>query len=345
MPNIVRRLLVPLVALVTAFGVVGATTTTAFAISGESSKWSVETFGGASTQSGDTVSETRGATEDETLVDVYESVDGNHQVLISVDDGTAFTVQTFDNANGYTTVAPRVIYSNGWFYAFYTGTNQLVYWTRVADARIPALRDPQAGTASYWSPWRPIAGSNISTAQSVSLASSPSGLMMAWRGAGSNVNVYEAWLPVGTDTWSQPAQIGDGYSNSAPVITFDSGSNQFYAAIRGYTDNRVYFATQHLGSSTWSGYTQLPSIETYTSPVVTAVQPGQILFTATDANGYIWFQTWNNINGYGGWSSESQRWQTNYAPFISVAEGIAYILITGLYQNVVYWKQAWQPGT
>lgn len=250
----------------------------------------------------------------------------------------------FSNPSSNTTqtlVAPRVIYSNGWFYAFHTGIDGAIYWSRASDDNSNG-DGAASGVGNRWSGWQPIGGNT--TNQSVSLAANASGILMVYRGSGDDTRLFSVWLNAGSVSWNAPQPISNFNSNSAPVVTFNQPDNLFFVVFRGITDDRIYLASQTTGTSTWSANVQLPSIQTNSSPVIASTPDGHMLVAARDYNNNLWFQTVDRFGSYGGWSAESTGYQTAYSPFLSVVSNTIFILITGFYAGSVYWKAAYTPG-
>jgi hypothetical protein len=337
MSRLVRRWWLLVAAMVTALAVVVAGTVPAFAAEpGESSSWSQESVGGNQLQSYDTYSEARGG-QTGALVQVWRGLD-NH-VWLAVGNGPVFAVGGGGNTTT-TYVAPRVIYSNGWFYIFQTGTDNHIYWSRAFDGTVGG-GFPSVGRGADWSSWTAIAG-NPATQQSVSVASAPgSGLLMTWLGVDQN-NMYSAWLPSGSDVFD--ATQGMPFtSNSAPVVTFDPATSNFFLVWRGLSDNRIYMSTQMLGEDFWDGAQALTGLTTPTSPTIAADGNGDLLVSAVDFDGNVWLQAINNADQTRGWSQESAHIQTGVPVWISVIASIFYIIATS--GDNVEWKQGWNAGS
>jgi hypothetical protein len=337
MSRLVKRWWMLVAAIITALAVVAAGAGPAFAAEpGESSSWSQESVGGNQLQSHDTYSEARGG-QTGALVQVWRGLD-NH-VWLAVGNGPAFAVGGGSNTTT-TYVAPRVIYSNGWFYIFQTGTDNRIYWSRAYDGTVGG-GFPSAGRGADWSSWTAIAG-NPATQQSVSVASAPgSGLLMTWLGVDQN-NMYSAWLPIGSDVFD--ATQGMPFtSNNAPVITYDQGNREFLVVWRGLSDSRVYLSAQDLGSDFWDGATALTGLTTPTSPTIAADGNGDVLVSAVDFDGDVWLQAINRDDGTRGWSPVSTPTSTGVPIWISVVASIFYIIVTT--GQTVEWKQAWNAGS
>ncbi|WP_431952584.1 hypothetical protein [Actinacidiphila sp. bgisy167] len=315
------------VALIAACAVTLATGSEAFASEpGEGSSWTPEIANHTPIQSRDTYSEAR--SDSGRLVGIYRGEFDDH-VWISVDNETPTSIGYGANTS-QTTTAPRVIYSNGWFYAFHTGTDGNIYWSRVASGF--------AAIGASWSAWAPITGQR--TYQSVSLATTASGLLMVYRGA-SDTRMWASWLPVGSVNWA-PAQYMGFQSNSAPTVTFNPYWQAFYAVFRGLNDDRVYYAEQYLGQNWWTSAYQLPSIQTNSSPVIASDQAGNLLVTARDYSGHLWLQSRGYLGDWAGWQAENTGWQTNVSPFLSVYRGVIYLLLTGMDAGTIYWKPGYR---
>jgi hypothetical protein len=328
-----------LVALVAALAVTVTTATQAFAAEpGESSSWTNEIVNNnQGIQSPDTYSEARGGNTG-ALVQIFRG-DDNH-VWLAVNNGPVFNAGGGNNTTT-TYVAPRVVYSNGWFYAFQTGTNNLIYWSRASDGIIGA-NTPSVSQSYNWSNWTAIGG-DPATQQSVSVASAPSGLLMTWLGVDQN-EMYSAWLPSGSDVFNA-TQVIPFYSNSAPVVTLNSWDNVFQLVYRGLLDNQVYLAEQILGQSTWYDEGALPGVTTPTSPTIASDAYGDTFISAVDFDGNIWFRASSAADGSDGWSQESAGEQTGVPVWISVIGAVFYAIAT--YRNTggsVQWKQAWNAN-
>jgi hypothetical protein len=318
-----KRWRLALIALMAAIAV-SVSSGSAFASEpGESSNWQPEDSNTVNLQSPDTVSEARDAHG--TLVDVWRGFD--NRVWLDVNNGGAFSIGTTA-----TTVAPRVAYFPGQdrFFIFHTGTNGSIYYSY---AQAVAARSPGS-----WSGWTQLTGNY--TNQSVSIAASSEGMMVAYRGSGNDTRLFYAWLDRGTGSWYPATEMTGGRSNSAPTVTFNPVTNQYAAVIRGYDDDRIYIAYQDFGSSTWSTWSQLPSITTNSSPAIAANSNGSYLISVRDYNGNVWFQAVTRTGGYEGWQQENQHYRTSVSPFLSVAGAFIYILLTGLDDGHVYWKAA-----
>jgi hypothetical protein len=326
-------------AMMTALAVVLASAVPALAAEpGESASWNAENVdNGGTLQSSDTYSEARGGNTG-TLVQIWRGLD--NRVWLAANNGPVFAADSNNNTTT-TYVAPRVVYSNGWFYAFQTGTDNHIYWSRVADGRTGA-GTPYATISNFWSQWTAISGSPATT-QSVSVASAPgSGLLMTWIGVGETT-MYSAWLNNGTDVFANPRIITNANGNSAPVVAFNPVYNDFVVVFRGL-DNQVYIMYQALGQTGWSNTQVLAGITTNTSPTVAAAPNGDQLVSAIQNNN-IWFQAMD-VNGVTrGWRMESAQ-QATYAPlWISVVGNIFFAVATlTSYHFAVYWKQAWDSS-
>jgi hypothetical protein len=337
MNRLFRRWWMLVAALVTAVAVVVAGTVPAFAAEpGESSSWSNEIVNNNSPiQSPDTYSEARGG-QTNALVQIFRGED-NH-VWLAVNNGPVFNAGGGNNTTT-TYVAPRVVYSNGWFYAFQTGTNNQIYWSRAYDGTIGA-NTPSVSQSYNWSNWTAITG-NPATEQSVSVAAAPTGLLMTWLGVDQTA-MYSAWLPAGNDTFNA-TQVIPYHSNSAPVVAFNSWDNVFQLVYRGLLDNQVYLAEQILGQSTWYDDGALTGLTTPTSPTIAADPTnGSVLVAAIDMDANIWFQAITPADGPRGWSRESTEEQTDVALWLSVVSSIFYVIATASsLGGTVQWKEAW----
>lgn len=342
MRHYLKRWRLPFVALVAAFALSFTFGAQAFAAEpGEGNQFQPELSSNAPIQSQDTMSEATSPISG-TIVQIERGYFDNH-VWAEVNHGSAFAIGTADGQDNTTQtyVAPRVIYSNGWFYAFQTGIDGNIYWSRAADSPTGS-NVPAAAAPNRWSAWQPIGGNT--TNQSVSLASTPSGLLMVYRGSGNDTRLFSVWLSVGAVFWDAPLAISNFTSNSAPVVAFNAPDNLFFMTWRGLSDDRIYLASLQLGTNNWSSASQLPSITTNSSPVIASTPDGHMLVAARDYNNNVWFQTIDRFGSFGGWSSESTGYQTTVSPFLSVVSGVIYILLTGLYQGTVYWKPAYNPN-
>ena len=155
------RLLV--VALMAAFAV-SVSSSIAFANEpGEGNNWQPEIANvtGSYIQSQDTASEAYGVAGGGTLVQIWRGYTDN-DVWFAVNHGMAFNVPNASGAAVVTNVAPRVIYSNGWFYAFYTGTDGNILWSRVRDDFSGGAGNiPLANLAQNWSAWTILSLSDL----------------------------------------------------------------------------------------------------------------------------------------------------------------------------------------
>ena len=230
---------------------------------GESNTWTSEIADNTPLQSQDTYSEAYAPNG--TLVGIWRGWD-NSGVWISVNHGVPFEVPNASGAAVATNVAPRVVYSNGQFYAFYTGTDGHILMSSVSSGTGGA--GPVAGSSARWNQWTIIGGNT--TFQSVSLASAEgSGLMMVYRSA-SDTSMWSAWLPQGSTSFNAAARIADvanpgagpSTSDSAPTVTYNSHDFRFYATFRG-PDNAAYVMAQSLGTT---GPTWATSVETCRHP-------------------------------------------------------------------------------
>jgi len=322
--------------LVTALGVMIAGAVPAFAEEpGEASSWTNEIVNnGATLQSPDTYSEARGG-QTGALVQIFRGLD-NH-VWLAVNNGPVFTAGGGTNTT-VTNVAPRVVYSNGWFYAFQTGTDNRIYWSRASDGIIGA-NTPSASQSYNWSSWAAIAG-NPATTQSVSVAAAPSGLLMTWIGVDQTA-MYSAWLQAGSDVFNATQVITGANSDSAPVVTFNPATRNFVLVFRGLLDNEVYLMAQVLGQSTWSDPEAL-GIMTPTSPTIAADSDGDMLVAALDFDANIWFLAMNSASDTHGWSEEITHEQTDVAVWLSVISSVFYVVATATsLGGDVQWKSAW----
>jgi hypothetical protein len=323
MPALFRskwRLLI--VALVASFAVLMSSSGAFANEPGEVNFWTHEREGGTNLQSSDTVSEARGAG---VLVSVWRGETDNH-VWVSVNNQNAFTLDI--NA---TNVAPRVVYlpRSQSFDIFHTGTNGHIYYAFAYATNMNA-----------WQGWYDLTGNY--TNQSVSLAATGNGLMVAYRGVGNDTRVFSTWYD--GNGWGNPTVMSDGRSDSAPVVTWNPVSNRFFAVIRGHGDNRVYMASQSLGGN-WGGFSSFFGARTTnSSPVIAAVSNGGMMISVREIDNHIWFLTLDSNGNGNGWQQESQHWSSYVSPFLSVAGSIVYILLTGEYHGDVYWKQAWNGG-
>ena len=316
-------------AIATALAVMLGAAVPAFAAEpGEESSWTNEPVNnGADLQSPDTYSEAYDPAGN--IVQVFRGLD-NH-VWIGSAYGVVFNAGGGTNTT-VTYVAPRVLYSNGWFYAFHTGTDNRVYWSRVVDG--------YQGTATNWSPWEPIAG-NAATTQSVSVTSAPGwGLMMVWVGVGQTT-MYSAWLPNGSDTFQGTEQVYGASSDNAPTVYYNQADQAFELAYRGL-DSRVYLTSQSLGAPGWpGGQIVYPGLSTETSPTVSVDPYGNLLLAAVDENARVWFWAENsNLQSYG-WRQENTGYQTVHPVWLTIVGRVFYICLTALRNNEVYFKSAW----
>ena len=105
-------------------------------------------------------------------------------------------------------------------------------------------------------------------------------------------------------------------------------------------DNRVWVASQTLGTGTWHDNGQIGGAISE-SPVIAALPNGNMLVDALDTSRFLWQQVLRFNNGgfdVGGWQQESQHWQSNVVPYISILGSVAYLLLTGINGGFVYWK-------
>jgi len=339
MSRLVKRWWMLVAAMMTALAVVAAGAVPAFAAEpGEGSSWSPESVGGNGThlQSHDTYSEARGG-QTGALVQVWRGLE-NH-VWLAVNNGPVFAVG--GGANNTTTfVAPRVIYSNGWFYIFQTGTDNRIYWSRASDGIIGA-GTPSVSRGYNWSSWAAISG-NPATQQSVSVASAPgSGLLMTWLGVDQN-DMYSAWLPDGSDVFDATQGMPFN-SNNAPVITYSQADRSFVVVFRGLNDDQVYLSDQILGDSNWDVAQALTGLRTPTSPTIASDGNGDVLVSALDYNGDVWLLATNRAEGTHGWSPESAHITTGVPVWISVIASIFYIVVTS--GDSVEWKRGWNANS
>ena len=330
------------VALVTALAVFAGTTSAFAAQPGEGTQWSDETTNGNSVQTQDTYGEAYGGITGN-RVNIFRGDTDNH-VWVSVNGGGAFGIGSNGNPNTtQTLVAPRVIYSNNFFYAFHTGTDGFIYWSRVADTTLGA-GTPAADIASQWSNWTQITGNF--TNQSVSVASDPFGLLMTYRGRGADTRLWSAWLNVGSDVFNSAVPMGGQVSNSAPVVSYSPVFNTFTAVFRGLLDNQVYRMSQVAGQTSWSDPVVMSGITTGTSPVVADDSQGNQLIAAVDLNGGIHFEAIEAAGLSFGWSTESAGMVTDVPVFLSVANGVFFVLATAIAANfsLAQFKPAWSPS-
>jgi len=334
MSRLLKRWWMLVAALVAASAVVVASTTPALAAEpGEGSSWSNEMVGnGGRLQSLDTYSEARG---ENGLVQIWRGLDDH--VWLAVNNGPVFAVGGGSNTTS-TQVAPRVVWMDGWFYAFHTGTDGHIYWSRASDGIIGS-GTPSFSLGINWSNWTAISG-NPATTQSVSVAATDNGLLMTWIGVGQTT-MYSAWLQAGSDVFNPTQVITNANSNSAPVVTFNPATNLFYVAFRGLLDNQVYLTAQVLGQSTWSNPQALPGITVPTSPTIAADFAGNMLVAAISDDGNIWFQAINSAHQTRGWSEESTHDTTDVALWISIIGSVFYIIRTAVSSGFVQWKPAW----
>jgi hypothetical protein len=339
MSRLFKRWWMLVAAMMTALAVVVAGAVPALAAEpGESSSWSSEFVNnGAVLHSPDTYSEAYGG-QTGALVQIFRGEDDH--VWIGVDNGPIFNAGGGNNTTT-THVAPRVIYSNGWFYAFQTGTDGRIYWSRAFDGRIGS-NTPSVSQSFNWSNWEAIAG-NPATTQSVSVASAPGfGLLMTWL-AVNGTNMYSAWLPEGSDTFDATRIITNSNSDSAPVVTFNPRTNTFDLAFRGLLNNTVYITSQVLGQTTWAATQALPGITTRTSPTIAANANGDLLLAANDFDGNVWFQAVNNQGATTGWSEESAHEQTGVPIWLSVL-ALNFVAVVTTTAGIVQWKGAWDSS-
>jgi hypothetical protein len=323
------------VALVAALAVFAGTTSAFAAEPGESSAWSNEIVGnGARLQSHDTYSEARG---EHGLVQIWRGLDD--RVYLAVNNGPVFWAGESSNTTR-THVAPRVVWMDGWFYAFHTGTDGHIYWCRASDSTIGS-GTPSFSQSYNWSHWTAISG-NPATTQSVSVAATDNGLLMTWIGVGQTT-MYSAWLQNGSDVFRPTQVITNANSNSAPVVTFNPAINQFELVFRGLFDNRVYIMAQVLGQSGWSSPQALPGITTPTSPTISADVAGNLLIAAVDDDGNIQLQAINSSRQTRGWSEETTRETTGVPLWISIVGSIFYLILTESVDDkgFVLWKPGW----
>ncbi|WP_431951688.1 hypothetical protein [Actinacidiphila sp. bgisy167] len=328
-----------IIALIAAFAMTLAAGTEAFANEpGESNSWAGETQNRSPIQSRDTMAEANGYSG---LVQIWRGWD-NNIVWLSVNHLRAFSFSNADGSAPLTGVAPRVINSNGWYYAFYTSTSGRIYWSRAQDNGTA----PSTGIA--WSNWQVLAGQT--THQSVSLASVPYvGMMMVYRGA-SDQRMWSSWLPINSVNWNNARQLEaqedyDGLSYQsiwAPTVTYNEVNNYLYVAY-AEPNGEVQLLRQPIGHSDWF-YADSLDGDADASPVVAATSTGNMLVAARAADNSIWMNRLER-NGIAfhstGWQQESQHWHSLVAPFLSVAGAVAIMLLTGENDGAVWWKQAY----
>ena len=319
----VKRWRLLVVALITAFAVC-ISSSLAFANEpGEWNNWAPEEANGLQVQTSDTVSEAYDAHGN--FIDVWRGYT-NNQVWVAYRNGQPFTIGGTD-----TLVAPRVVYYPGSdrFYIFHTGIEGNIYysWAQAAVAQNP----------NSWSGWSTLVGNT--TNQSVSLAASPDGMMVAYRGSGNDTRLWAVWLDRASGVWGLPRAMG-AQSNSAPVITYNPFYSRFYVVFRGLNDDSIYYGYQPLGTPDWGGWWQIAGLSTDSSPVIASTAAGNMLISARDYNGYLWFNELSNAGQIVGWSQETQHYQTDYSPFLSYVAGALYIIIRGRDFGNAYYKRA-----
>ena len=164
---------------------------------------------------------------------------------------------------------------------------------------------------------------------------------MTWLGV-DQTNMYSAWLPIGSDVFD--ATQGMPFTSyNAPVITYDQGNQEFLVVWRGAIESRIYLSQQDLGSDFWDGAQALTGLTTPTSPTIAADGNGDVLVSAVDFDGNVWFQAINRDNGTDGWSQESAHIQTGVPVWISVIASVFYIIVTS--GQYVEWKQGWNANS
>jgi hypothetical protein len=127
------------------------------------------------------------------------------------------------------------------------------------------------------------------------------------------------------------------------VVTFNPHTNTFDLAFRGLLNNLVYITSQVLGQTTWAATQALPGITTPTSPTVAANANGDLLLSAVDFDGNVWFQAVNNQGVTNGWSEESAHEQTGVPVWLSVL-ALNFVAVVTTTAGIVQWKGAWDSN-
>jgi len=79
------------------------------------------------------------------------------------------------------------------------------------------------------------------------------------------------------------------------------------------------------------------------SSVIAYVDHGVELVSTRDTGDHLWNNRVLSNGAIDGWQRETTEYLTKFAPFISVLSGVAFLIIVGLDQGQVYWKQVYRP--
>ena len=173
------------------------------------------------------------------LMEVWRG-SNNNNVWMSINNGQAFT---FSDALTYTT--PTVIpYGSNGYMVLFTGTDNHIWYSFVGT------------DGSNPNRWYQVSN-NQTTGMPV--AAAPMGgegttnVYVAYRGNGSDQQIYQTWYDGQSRTWSKSSLVGNIQSPSQPAVTYNIATNQIVVAVQG-EDNQLWMNSQTLGARGWGGW-------------------------------------------------------------------------------------------
>ena len=287
---------------------------------GEWGSWSPEGANGQQIAVHGTVSEAR---NNGYLIDAWRG-ETNNQVWMSINNGSPFTLNNPDGTTTATYYSPTVVpWGSAGFMVLHTGTDGSIYYTTI---------DPTDGT--WAGSWTAIPNQSTNAAVSAAqIGQQGDDIYLVYHS--SNDDRIWGTLFDGYQ-WGEVQNIGNGYSPTAPSVTWSN--NQLYAFARG-EDNQVWMAYSYdLFGSSWSSWSAQGGYTYITPEVATNLQTGTMLVSIVDENSYRPNWRTYNQNGQptGGWSQDTTGYQTVQAVALSIVGAAIYAILTGLNDAVWY---------
>jgi hypothetical protein len=149
-----------------------------------------------------------------------------------------------------------------------------------------------------WAPQSQIQG--VGTEASPALCACGSTLVMAWRGIGSDDDIWTARSTDGIN-WTPQHQIPGAASADGPTLAFDG--SQLWLGLRGVPgDDGLYFATSRDLGDNWSGVTNIGGTGSLTSPSMTIANGQPLLaWRGIPGDDGLFFATFSS----GRWSNQA----------------------------------------
>ncbi|MFF0160423.1 hypothetical protein ACFYRY_23265 [Streptomyces sp. NPDC005263] len=320
-----------LLAVITACAVTLLTTTEALAAEpGESNQWTGERENGIPAQAGGDIQEARNPNTGQLVQiwrgwsdnSIYVSLNNNQVRLWPAPSGGT-RPQTLSN--------PQIVFNGGYWWAFHTGVDRRVYYSRIA------VNDGVLSLGSWYRiPNEVETPNNLS----VAVASLPNnGWYLTYRGASSE-ELWGIYYNGQNGQWDLPVTVPGATSYSAPALAWSSYGQALVLVYRGL-DDRVNVRRQHYGNPRWTDSEILNGVTTDAQPAVAFANNGfgQVAVRRPDTR--LSLTTINEVNGYAGWSNEINGFTARYGPVLVASLAAIYLIATSG-NGYVYWKQSRQ---